>query len=198
MSSLTTPLEVAPGGGTGDRLGSPSLPPAAPRRRRGGLTPFVLLIPVTVVLGVIVGWPLIQLFIMSFQEYGRAQVFGAPAPFVGFDNYAAVLSDQQFWNVLGRSLLFCLVNVVLAVVVGTLIALLMMRAPQVLPPAPIGRAAARLGDAGADRDDRLGLDVRHVLRRHQLRADQHLRPRLHRPLLADRTAELLLRGDASS
>src|SRR5690606_30760042 len=99
----------------------------ASAKRRRGFTPYALLVPSLVVLAAVIGWPLIQLFVMSFQEYGRAQVFGAAAPFIGLDNYISVLTDQQFWNVLGRSILFCLVCVVLTMVGGTLIALLMMR-----------------------------------------------------------------------
>jgi len=102
-------------------------PPHPPRKRRrqGRLTPYALIVPSLAILAVIVGWPLLQLLIMSFQEYGRAQVFGAPAPFVWFENYVEVLSDQQFWNVIVRSLLFCLVAVSLTMIFGTLIALMM-------------------------------------------------------------------------
>jgi len=101
------------------------------RAKAGRFTPGVLLLPALVILAVVIGWPLIQLFVMSFQEFGRAQVFGAPAPFVGFDNYARVLSDPQFWAVLGRSILFCIANVVTAMVLGTLVALLMNRVNKV-------------------------------------------------------------------
>ncbi|ARJ04679.1 sugar ABC transporter permease [Humibacter sp. BT305] len=97
------------------------------RRRAGGLTPAALLVPACIVLAVVIGWPLIQLFIMSFQEFGRAQVFGAPAPFVGFENYVRILTDPQFWAVLARSIAFCAVNVAVTMVLGTLIALLMTR-----------------------------------------------------------------------
>ena len=51
-------------------------------------------------LALITGWPLVQLVIMSFQEFGRAQVFGAPPEWVWFDNYANVLTDPVFWAVL--------------------------------------------------------------------------------------------------
>lgn len=103
----------------------------ARRDRRGrrvvALTPAMLLIPATAVLLVIIGWPLVQLLVISFQEFGRAQVFGAPAPFVGFDNYADVLGDSTFWEVLGRSILFAAANVILAMGLGTLVALLITR-----------------------------------------------------------------------
>lgn len=123
MTSLTSTPLVPPGD---IAEASPAPNPERPARR-SGFTPFMLLVPATAVLAAVIGWPLIQLFVMSFQQYGRAQVFGAPAPFVGFDNYVRVLSDQQFWNVLSRSLLFCIVCVVLTMVGGTLIALLMAR-----------------------------------------------------------------------
>ncbi|WP_440710072.1 carbohydrate ABC transporter permease [Herbiconiux sp. YIM B11900] len=97
------------------------------RAKAGRFTPGVLLLPALVILAVVIGWPLIQLFVMSFQEFGRAQVFGADAPFVGFDNYSRVLGDPQFWAVLVRSILFCLANVITAMVLGTLVALLMHR-----------------------------------------------------------------------
>lgn len=122
----------------GTRPASPpphaELPPPAgraappPRRRRPRtLTPALLLVPTGVVLLAIIGWPLLQLVIISFQEFGRAQIFGAPAPWVGLDNYVAVLSDPVFWNVLGRSILFAAANVALTMVLGTLVALLMTR-----------------------------------------------------------------------
>jgi N,N'-diacetylchitobiose transport system permease protein len=80
-----------------------------------------------VVLLVLTGWPLVRLLVMSTQEYGRAQVFGQPAEFVGLENYRAVLSDPTFWEVLGRSVAFCAVNVVLTMVIGMLVALLLTR-----------------------------------------------------------------------
>jgi N,N'-diacetylchitobiose transport system permease protein len=128
MSSIGTTIDVAPSGIDGERIVAPSrgAPPGDRKgRRRGGFTPYVLLIPATGILLVLVGWPLVQLLVMSFQEYGRAQVFGAPAPFVWFDNYVQVITDRQFWNVLLRSFGFAAVNVALTMVLGTLIALLM-------------------------------------------------------------------------
>jgi N,N'-diacetylchitobiose transport system permease protein len=83
--------------------------------------------PAGVVVAVMVGYPLVRLFTVSFQEYGRAQVFGLPAPYVGLDNYRAILQDRVFWDVLVRSVIFCAVNVVATMVIGTLIAALLTR-----------------------------------------------------------------------
>ncbi len=90
-------------------------------------TPYALLTPVLVVLAAVIAWPLINLLIMSFQKYGREQAFGKPPEFVGFDNYIRVLSDAQFWSVLSRSFLFCLVCASLTMLISTLLALMMTR-----------------------------------------------------------------------
>jgi N,N'-diacetylchitobiose transport system permease protein len=89
--------------------------------------PYLLLIPAGIVILALTGWPLLQLLIISVQEFGRAQIFGAPPAWVGFENYAEVLTDPVFWQVLGRSILFALVNVATTMLLGVLVALLMTR-----------------------------------------------------------------------
>ncbi|MGP3535587.1 carbohydrate ABC transporter permease [Microbacterium sp. RD1] len=128
MSSVRNDT-VAPAvsGIDGERLVAPPDPPARGRRRRGGLTPYGLLVPALIVLALLSAWPLLQLLVMSFQKFGRAQVFGQPPEFIGFGNYVEVLTDPAFWQVLSRSLVFAAVCVVLTMVLGTLVALLMRR-----------------------------------------------------------------------
>lgn len=119
----------------GERLTAPpesGRPVRRRTRRPGGFTPYALLTPALIVLALITGWPLLQLFIMSFQKFGRAQVFGAPPEFVGLGNYADVLTDPDFWQVLWRSLAFAGVCVVTTMVLGVLVALLMKRLGGVL------------------------------------------------------------------
>jgi len=126
MSTIGRARVVAPSAVDGEVLVSPTPVEPSPRRtRQGRFTPYALLLPSLAVLAVIVGWPLIQLLVMSFQEYGRAQVFGAPAPFVGLQNYIDVLGDDKFWQVLLRSIAFAAVCVAITMVLGTLCALLM-------------------------------------------------------------------------
>lgn len=96
-------------------------------RRRDELLPWLLLIPAGVVILGLTAWPLLQLLIISLQEFGRAQIFGQPPEWVWFENYAKVLSDPTFWTVLVRSIGFALVNVVATMVIGVSIALLMTR-----------------------------------------------------------------------
>jgi N,N'-diacetylchitobiose transport system permease protein len=84
-------------------------------------------VPALVALGAGLGYPLVRLVVMSTQEFGLRQQFGQPAPFVGTDNFAEIFGDPYFWDVLRRSLIFCAVNVVLTLVLGTLAALLLSR-----------------------------------------------------------------------
>ena len=133
MSTVKTGLGPSPSAFDGERI----LTPPPPKRRRrsqqsGGFTPYALLVPSLIVLAAITGWPLVQLVIMSFQRFGREQVFGAPPEFVGFDNYLDVLTDDEFWQVLARSLVFAAVCVVVTMVLGVFVALLMNRIGAVL------------------------------------------------------------------
>lgn len=107
--------------------------PAPPRqetrqRRRPSYVPWLLLSATMVILGVLTGYPLLRLVVMSFQEYERAQLMGQPAEWVGLDNYATILTDVDgFWTVLLRSFVLMVVLVVVTMVLGMLVALLMIR-----------------------------------------------------------------------
>lgn len=102
-------------------------PPRAPVPLRRRLVPPAMLLPAIVVLAVLVGYPLVRLVWVSFHEYGRAQIFGRPAEWIGLDNYRDILTDAQFWRVFWRSVVFCVVNVVATMTVGILVAVLMTR-----------------------------------------------------------------------
>ncbi len=99
-------------------------PPRRPRRRRS-LLPYVLIAPTVIVLTVVLGYPVARLIVQSGQEYGMAQVFGAPARWIGFDNFRQLFEDRYFWTVLRRTIIFCFVNVALTMVLGVLVALLL-------------------------------------------------------------------------
>jgi multiple sugar transport system permease protein len=68
-------------------------------------------------------YPVIFAVWMSFQDY----FFAAPGavvdrPFVGFDNYAAVLSDPAVWRAFGNVGIFLVINVPLTVALSMLLA----------------------------------------------------------------------------
>ncbi|WP_332661982.1 carbohydrate ABC transporter permease [Aeromicrobium sp.] len=94
-------------------------------RRRAGS--YALLVPAILVLVIGMAYPLGRQLVLSFHEFGRAQQFGQPAPWVGLDNYRELVTDRTMWTVIARSLAFCLVNASITMVLGTLVAVLMKR-----------------------------------------------------------------------
>jgi N,N'-diacetylchitobiose transport system permease protein len=93
--------------------------------RRSSVLPYALLLPATVVLVAMLGYPLWRLVVLSLQEFGLAQVFGRPAKWIGLANYREILGEGYFWTVLWRTIAFCAVNVVLTMMLGVLTALLL-------------------------------------------------------------------------
>jgi N,N'-diacetylchitobiose transport system permease protein len=84
-----------------------------------------LILPAVVVLALVLGYPLFRLAVLSLQEYGLKQQFGAPAELVGFRNFSRILTDSYFWDVLWRTVIFCAVNVALTMLIGLLVAVLL-------------------------------------------------------------------------
>jgi N,N'-diacetylchitobiose transport system permease protein len=122
---LPEPETAAPAARAGgSRLGGRR----ARRARRPRLMPYALLVPAVAAIGVGLGYPLYRLAVMSTQEFGLRQQFGtAPPESVGLANYRDIFGDSYFWEVLRRSVVFCLVNVTLTIVLGTLVAVLLTR-----------------------------------------------------------------------
>lgn len=106
----------------------PADPPQAERRRRRiRPLPYALLVPSLVALGLMLGFPIVRLVTLSLQKFGLKQQFGAPAEWVGLDNFVDIFDDPEFWAVLRRTVLFCAVNVILTMVLGLAIAMLLRR-----------------------------------------------------------------------
>ena len=95
-----------------------------PRARRTPL-PYGLLVPALAALLVALGYPLAREVVLAFQDFGLAQQFGKPPEWVGLANFRELLSDPYLWTVALRSLLFCLVNAAVTLVIGVGLALLM-------------------------------------------------------------------------
>ena len=55
---------------------------------------FLFVSPALLFLLAVLGWPLVQAVILSFQDVG---VIGSEGHFIGLDNYAAVLGGGGFW-----------------------------------------------------------------------------------------------------
>ncbi|WP_425460941.1 carbohydrate ABC transporter permease [Lacisediminihabitans profunda] len=130
-------------------------PGRAGGRKRGGLNEAhgrwasYLITPSLVILGVVIGYPVVSAIIMSFQKdagLDKATGLFVAGGFAGFSNYAHWLLQQcvsttgvtsacppgnlgaQFWNAFGTTFFFTAVTVVLETVIGMWMALIMNRA----------------------------------------------------------------------
>ncbi len=109
------------------------------RRRRGfwgralhASVPYWLILPILVVIGAILGYPLYSLIRLSFQHYGLFELIRHSGQWIGVRNYSSVLHDTVFWHTLFRTVVFTIANVGLTMVLGTLIALLLARVSAVV------------------------------------------------------------------
>jgi N,N'-diacetylchitobiose transport system permease protein len=82
---------------------------------------------VLVAIGAVLGYPLYKLATLSFQRYGLPELIQRKGEWIGFDNFDSVLRDSIFWDTLLRTVVFTAVNVSLTIVLGTLLALLLVR-----------------------------------------------------------------------
>ncbi|MGW2014524.1 carbohydrate ABC transporter permease [Streptomyces sp. NPDC001927] len=96
-------------------------------RRRAALWPYLLVAPTVLGGALLLGYPLVRNLLISFQHYGMGELIRGGAPFVGLANYRTVLADPEFWEVVRRTFWWTLINVVLIMVIGTLVALMMRR-----------------------------------------------------------------------
>lgn len=74
-------------------------------QRTTPLTPYMLILPGFLLSAFIILWPLYQLGVISANDVNR---FGQLRGLNGFENYAAVLSDPDFYGALWRTLIWTL------------------------------------------------------------------------------------------
>ena len=96
--------------------------------RRHKLAPYLLLAPALIGIALVLLWPLVQVVIFSFQNYGIQQITGAlPTQWVGFANFTTTFTDPEFWLSVRDTVLFAIVAVPLTLIVGTVVGLLLNR-----------------------------------------------------------------------
>jgi N,N'-diacetylchitobiose transport system permease protein len=98
---------------------------AAARRRRRPRLPYLLLAPAAAILGLVVGYPLIRLVVISTQGYGLRSLFTGRTTHVGFGNYLAIWHDPDLLAVLVRTAVFAATLVAGTVGIGLAVALLL-------------------------------------------------------------------------
>jgi N,N'-diacetylchitobiose transport system permease protein len=123
----------------------PASTPRAPRGRRARmrragalvrryrLAPYLLLLPSMAAIGLVLIWPVIQVALYSFQNYGLPQTDGtAPVQWVGLGNFTTTFADPEFWLSLRITVAFAAAAVTLTLVTGTLVGLLLHRLGRVM------------------------------------------------------------------
>ncbi|MCO4053724.1 MAG: sugar ABC transporter permease [Bosea sp.] len=95
----------------------------------GRFTPLMFLAPAVLVLFAIGIYPTIFALVTSFRRYNitrRADLLDG-YPFVGFDNYLKVMTDQTFWDSLALTGRFYLTVLPVQILLGLLMALMLHR-----------------------------------------------------------------------
>jgi N,N'-diacetylchitobiose transport system permease protein len=98
--------------------------PLRPRLARGA-APYLLIGPALLVIAAVMAYPMGFLASLSLQDYGLRELLAHQGVFVGAANYARLVADPLFWQVVGRTVVFTAVTVGLSMAIGTLVALLM-------------------------------------------------------------------------
>ncbi|MFH8514678.1 carbohydrate ABC transporter permease [Streptomyces gelaticus] len=90
--------------------------------------PYLLIAPSFLALLVVLGYPLVDMVTLAFQDMTRKELFsGAEPPWAGLGQFRTILGDGFFWTVVARTALFTVVCIALTMALGLLIALLMRR-----------------------------------------------------------------------
>jgi N,N'-diacetylchitobiose transport system permease protein len=79
------------------------------------------------VLAAILGYPIYSLIRLSLEQYGLPELIQHKGRYIGLHNFGLVLHDPVFWHTALRTTVFAAVNVGLTMVLGTLVALLLVR-----------------------------------------------------------------------
>ncbi|HEV2343810.1 MAG TPA: sugar ABC transporter permease [Actinocrinis sp.] len=107
----------------------------APKGRRRGVTvqgnyiPYVLILPAVVTLIGVLGYPLVRVIMLAFQNVNSYLRLAVPSldKWIGFQGFGRVLSDSQFWSVVERSFLFTVEVVTISIALGLGFALVLNR-----------------------------------------------------------------------
>jgi N,N'-diacetylchitobiose transport system permease protein len=114
-----------PGGSTAHR--APRRAAHTPRPE-GARTPWLLALPALLLLAGLLGYPLVRMIVLSFQNMRLRELLSGRTPaWVGLDNYTRILGDPAFWSVVRQTAAFTVLSVLVSVLAGLGIALLMRR-----------------------------------------------------------------------
>ena len=89
--------------------------------------PYLLVLPALLAIALVLVYPLYWLGALSLQRYQLPELIQRKGEWIGLRNFRSVLGDPVFWHTLQRTVVFTIANVGLTIVLGTLIALLLVR-----------------------------------------------------------------------
>ncbi|HTK06239.1 MAG TPA: sugar ABC transporter permease [Ktedonobacteraceae bacterium] len=92
------------------------------QRRNRNITPYMFLLPATIAMLLIFFYPMLDGLYTSFTHYNQ---YTNITSFVGFKNYASILSSGDFWNSMVRSVIWVVFSVLGQFVLGFGFALLL-------------------------------------------------------------------------
>jgi multiple sugar transport system permease protein len=97
----------------------------APRRGRRGeeIAKILFVVPAALTIIALFGYPVVKNLVMSFQNYTLRTFISGEAPWVGLQNYLAVVTDDLFTKALTNTALFTLGSILGQFVIGMVLAL---------------------------------------------------------------------------
>ncbi len=106
---------------TAGSAGSTNVPPRPPGTK-DTLLGYGLILPALLAILALVAYPTLYAIWMSFHQ---KLLGGANVPYVGWENYVAVLGGDLFWSSLNRTVFYTVVSVAIKLVVGLITALVL-------------------------------------------------------------------------
>lgn len=104
--------------------------------------PWVLLVPALGVLALLLIYPLGWVGVLSVQDFGLPELVTGARTWIGLGNFRDILHDPLLRTALVNTVVFAVVNVLLTVAVGTLIALLVAQLGRVTRAIAVGAMMA--------------------------------------------------------
>jgi putative chitobiose transport system permease protein len=88
--------------------------------KRSPITPYLFLLPGSIILGAFIFYPMLNAIWLSFTNYNMV----TESSFIGVENYKELFADKLFWKVLGQTFLYLIVVVPILVILPIFLAIL--------------------------------------------------------------------------
>jgi multiple sugar transport system permease protein len=106
---------------------SATVPASKGGRHREEIAKILFVVPAALAIAALFGYPVVKNLVMSFQDYGLRTFFTGEAPWIGLQNYVAVVTDDVFSKAVVNTALFTLGSIAGQFVIGMLLALFFHR-----------------------------------------------------------------------